>query len=148
VDSVNWTETFSRVFSSGRECSALSKTDPPRGAPTEREEWLTQWELGDVGPIVIGLLDVAPDVVLKELLGLRVVIDVELAVIDHDVFVRAAETGSFSKVAREFNISQLSVSRMVASLERRLGVKLLLRTTRQVTAITSAGRLKAEPRKI
>ena len=54
------------------------------------------------------------------------------------VFVRAAETGSFSKVAREFGMSQPSVSRMVARLERRLGVKLLLRTTRRV-ALTEAG---------
>ena len=53
-------------------------------------------------------------------------------------FVRAAETGSFSRVAREFNVSQPSVSRMVASLEARLGVKLLLRTTRQVSP-TDAG---------
>ncbi|MFZ1426909.1 MAG: LysR family transcriptional regulator, partial [Geminicoccaceae bacterium] len=48
-------------------------------------------------------------------------------------FVRAAETGSFSRVARELGVSQPSVSRMVASLEARMGVKLLLRTTRQVT---------------
>ena len=41
------------------------------------------------------------------------------------VFVRAAETGSFSKVAREFGMSQPSVSRMVASLEGRLGVQRL-----------------------
>jgi len=54
------------------------------------------------------------------------------------VFVRAAETGSFSKVALEFGMSQPSVSRTVASLERRLGVKLLLRTTRQVK-LTDAG---------
>ena len=54
------------------------------------------------------------------------------------MFVRAAETGSFSKVAREFGMSQPSVSRMVARLERRLGVKLLLRTTRRV-ALTEAG---------
>jgi len=54
------------------------------------------------------------------------------------VFVRAAETGSFSKVAREFGVSQPSVSRMVASLEGRLGVKLLLRTTRRIT-LTDAG---------
>jgi DNA-binding transcriptional LysR family regulator len=54
------------------------------------------------------------------------------------VFVRAAETGSFSKVARELGLSQPSVSRMVASLEGRLGVTLLLRTTRQVT-LTDAG---------
>lgn len=53
-------------------------------------------------------------------------------------FVRAAETGSFSRVARELGLSQPSVSRMVASLEARLGVKLLLRTTRQVTP-TEAG---------
>ncbi|HEX9463662.1 MAG TPA: LysR substrate-binding domain-containing protein [Alphaproteobacteria bacterium] len=54
------------------------------------------------------------------------------------VFVRAAETGSFSKAAREFGLSQPSVSRIVASLETRVGVKLLLRTTRQVTP-TDAG---------
>jgi DNA-binding transcriptional LysR family regulator len=54
-------------------------------------------------------------------------------------FVRAAETGSFSRVAREFGVSQPSISRMVASLEARLGVKLLLRTTRHV-APTDAGR--------
>jgi DNA-binding transcriptional LysR family regulator len=59
------------------------------------------------------------------------------------VFVRAAETGSFSRVAREFHLSQPSVSRMVASLEARLGVKLLLRTTRQV-APTDAGSVYLE----
>jgi DNA-binding transcriptional LysR family regulator len=54
------------------------------------------------------------------------------------VFVRVAETGNLSKVAREFGLSQPSVSRMVASLEARLGVKLLLRTTRRVN-LTDAG---------
>ncbi len=54
------------------------------------------------------------------------------------VFVRAAETGSFSRVARELGLSQPSVSRMVAGLEARLGVRLLLRTTRKVTP-TDAG---------
>ena len=54
------------------------------------------------------------------------------------VFVRAAQSGSFSKVAHEFGMSQPSVSRMVARLESRLGVKLLLRTTRRV-ALTDAG---------
>jgi DNA-binding transcriptional LysR family regulator len=53
-------------------------------------------------------------------------------------FVRAAESGSFSRVARELRVSQPSVSRMVANLEARLGVKLLLRTTRRVTP-TDAG---------
>ena len=54
-------------------------------------------------------------------------------------FVRAGETGSFSRVARELGVSQPSISRMIASLEARLGVKLLARTTRHV-APTDAGR--------
>jgi DNA-binding transcriptional LysR family regulator len=58
-------------------------------------------------------------------------------------FVRAGETGSFSRVARELGVSQPSVSRMVASLEARLGVKLLVRTTRHV-APTDAGRVFLE----
>src|SRR4029077_14842055 len=58
-------------------------------------------------------------------------------------FVRASETGSFSRVARELGVSQPSISRMVASLEARLGVKLLLRTTRHV-APTDAGRVFLE----
>jgi DNA-binding transcriptional LysR family regulator len=58
-------------------------------------------------------------------------------------FVRAGETGSFSRVAHELVVSQPSISRMVASLETRLGVKLLLRTTRHV-APTDAGRVFLE----
>src|SRR3981081_2864441 len=58
-------------------------------------------------------------------------------------FVRAGETGSFSRVARELGVSQPSISRLVASLEARLGVKLLLRTTRHVT-LTDAGRMFLE----
>jgi DNA-binding transcriptional LysR family regulator len=54
------------------------------------------------------------------------------------LFVRTVESGSFSKAAREFGLSQPSVSRTIAALERRLGVKLLIRTTRQVSA-TDAG---------
>jgi DNA-binding transcriptional LysR family regulator len=54
------------------------------------------------------------------------------------IFVRTVETGSFSKVAREFGLSQPSVSRTVAALEERLGVKLLTRTTRQLS-MTDAG---------
>jgi DNA-binding transcriptional LysR family regulator len=54
------------------------------------------------------------------------------------LFVRTVESGSFSKAAREFGLSQPSVSRTIAALERRLGVKLLVRTTRQVS-VTDAG---------
>jgi len=56
------------------------------------------------------------------------------------VFIRAAESGSFSRAGRELGLSQPSVSRIVGELESRLGVKLLLRTTRRIT-VTDAGAL-------
>src|SRR5579862_4223891 len=54
------------------------------------------------------------------------------------VFIRTAESGSFSRAARELRLSQPSVSRIMSGLEARLGAKLLLRTTRRV-AVTDAG---------
>jgi DNA-binding transcriptional LysR family regulator len=59
------------------------------------------------------------------------------------VFVRAAEGGSFSRAARELGLSQPSVSRVIGELEARLGVTLLLRTTRRIT-VTDAGALFLE----
>ena len=56
------------------------------------------------------------------------------------VFVRATESGSFSRAGRELGLSQPSVSRIVSELEARLGVTLLLRTTRRIT-LTDAGML-------
>ena len=56
------------------------------------------------------------------------------------VFVRAAESGSFSQAARELKLSQPSVWRIIGELEARLGVTLLLRTTRRIT-VTDAGAL-------
>jgi DNA-binding transcriptional LysR family regulator len=53
-------------------------------------------------------------------------------------FVRVAETSSFSRTAREFGTTQPSISRTIATLEARLGVKLFLRTTRRIT-LTDAG---------
>jgi DNA-binding transcriptional LysR family regulator len=53
------------------------------------------------------------------------------------VFVRAAESGSFSRAARELGLSQPSVSRIVGELEARLGVTLLLRTTHSPDARTA-----------
>lgn len=55
-----------------------------------------------------------------------------------DVFTRVAESGSFSRAAHALGLSQPSTSRIVSGLESRLGVKLLLRTTRNV-ALTEAG---------
>ena len=54
------------------------------------------------------------------------------------VFVRAADTGSFSAAARDLGLSQPSVSRIVSELEARLGIKLLLRSTRRIVP-TEAG---------
>ena len=62
------------------------------------------------------------------------------------LFVRTVESGSFSKAAREFGLSQPSVSRAIAALERRLGVKLLIRTTRQVSATDAGEALLARAR--
>jgi len=56
------------------------------------------------------------------------------------VFIRAAESGNFSKAARELGLSQPSVSRIIGELETRLDVKLLLRTTRRIS-LTDAGAL-------
>jgi DNA-binding transcriptional LysR family regulator len=60
-----------------------------------------------------------------------------------EVFTRVAESGSFSRAAQELELSQPSTSRIVTGLEARLGVKLLLRTTRNV-ALTEAGALFLE----
>jgi DNA-binding transcriptional LysR family regulator len=55
-----------------------------------------------------------------------------------EIFTRVAALGSFSRAAKELGLSQPSTSRIVTGLETRLGVKLLLRTTRNV-ALTEAG---------
>ena len=62
------------------------------------------------------------------------------------LFVRTLESGSFSKAARQFGLSQPSASRAIAALERRLGVKLLVRTTRQVSATDAGEALLARAR--
>lgn len=55
-----------------------------------------------------------------------------------EVFRRVAEANSFSAVARETSISQSTVSKHIASLEERLGTKLLNRSTRSLN-LTEAG---------
>jgi DNA-binding transcriptional LysR family regulator len=55
------------------------------------------------------------------------------------VFIRIAETGSFSSVAREIGATQPAVSRQVAALETHLGARLFQRTTRSLT-LTEDGR--------
>ncbi|MEM6992077.1 MAG: LysR family transcriptional regulator [Myxococcota bacterium] len=49
------------------------------------------------------------------------------------VFVKVVETGGFQRAAEALGLPKSSVSRKVASLEERLGVRLLHRTTRSVS---------------
>jgi DNA-binding transcriptional LysR family regulator len=62
------------------------------------------------------------------------------------LFVRTVETGSFSRAAREFGLTQPSASRAVAALEERLRVRLIARTTRQVSATDAGEALLARAR--
>jgi DNA-binding transcriptional LysR family regulator len=57
-------------------------------------------------------------------------------------FLMVAEHKSFSAAARMLGTTPASVTRTVAALEERLGLQLLLRTTRQVS-LTSAGAVYA-----
>ena len=54
-------------------------------------------------------------------------------------FVRVAETGSFSAVARERGVTQPAISRQIAALEEHLGARLVQRTTRNI-GLTEEGR--------
>ncbi len=53
-------------------------------------------------------------------------------------FVRVVEAGSISKAADQIGIAKSGVSRRLADLEKRLGVKLINRTTRR-SSLTEAG---------
>ena len=53
-------------------------------------------------------------------------------------FASVVETGSFSAAARLLNVGQPAVSKTVAQLEERLGVRLLMRSTRGLSP-TEAG---------
>jgi DNA-binding transcriptional LysR family regulator len=55
------------------------------------------------------------------------------------VFARVATSGSFSAAARQLGLSQTMVTKHVAAIEVRLGVKLFHRSTRRLT-LTEAGR--------
>ena len=56
-----------------------------------------------------------------------------------EAFVRVVDAGSFSAAAKQLRIGQPAVSKTIAQLEDRLGVRLLLRSTRGLTP-TEAGR--------
>jgi DNA-binding transcriptional LysR family regulator len=55
-----------------------------------------------------------------------------------EMFIRVIEAGSFSAAARDLSMGQPAVSKTIASLEDRLGVRLLTRSTRKLSP-TEAG---------
>lgn len=55
-----------------------------------------------------------------------------------ETFVRVVDTGSFSAAARGLGMGQPAVSKLIAALEARLQVRLLVRSTRRLAA-TEAG---------
>jgi len=59
-------------------------------------------------------------------------------------FVRVAERGSLSAVAREFGIGQSTITRQLRELEEAVGVPLLSRTTRRVTMTDEGSRYYAK----
>lgn len=59
------------------------------------------------------------------------------------LFLRVVETGSFSRAAEEFGITQPTATKAVAATEKRLGARLLHRSTRGVTP-TEVGALYYE----
>ena len=65
-----------------------------------------------------------------------------------NVFVAVAEEQGFSSAARRLRMSPPAVTRAVAALEERLGVKLLNRTTRFVRATESGLRYLEDARRI
>lgn len=59
-------------------------------------------------------------------------------------FLKTAEVGSFSAAAGALGLTPAAVSKHVAKLERRLGVRLFQRTTRSLTLTETGHRLYAE----
>lgn len=58
-------------------------------------------------------------------------------------FVRIAERGSLSAVARDLNVGQSTVTRQLQELEAAVGAPLLSRTTRRVTLTEEGSRYYA-----
>ena len=60
-----------------------------------------------------------------------------------EIFIRVVEAGGVGKAAEQLNMAKSAVSRRLADLEARLGIKLISRTTR-TSNLTDAGRLYYE----
>jgi len=64
------------------------------------------------------------------------------------VFVKVADCGGFAAAGRDLNMSPPAVTRAVAMLEDRLGLRLFVRTTRSVRLTESGERFLADGRRI
>ena len=62
-------------------------------------------------------------------------------------FVRVADSGGFTAAARRLDLSTTTVSDQVQALENALGVRLLNRTTRQVTLTETAANITSDARR-
>ncbi len=58
---------------------------------------------------------------------------------DMDAFVRIVDAGGIGRAAKQLGVAKSAVSRRLVELEKRLGVQLINRTTRQ-SSLTEAGR--------
>ncbi|ABE42480.1 LysR family transcriptional regulator [Polaromonas sp. JS666] len=63
-------------------------------------------------------------------------------------FVRVVEAGSFSAVADEMRATQSAISKQVAALEKELGTKLLIRTTRSLSLSEEGERYFEQARRL
>ena len=58
-------------------------------------------------------------------------------------FVKVVEAGGFTAAAEELELPKSTISRRIARLEERLGVRLLERTTRTVATATTAASVES-----
>ncbi|WGS53282.1 LysR family transcriptional regulator [Paraburkholderia sp. D15] len=67
---------------------------------------------------------------------------------DLEIFTLVAETRSFSAAGRHLNLAPSSIARIVDRIEARLGVRLLLRTTRALTVTAEGATYLSSARRI
>lgn len=58
---------------------------------------------------------------------------------ENEAFVAVVQEGGFGKASEKLSLSKAQISKLIASLEKRLGVSLLMRTTRQ-RSLTDIGK--------
>ncbi|HZP87418.1 MAG TPA: LysR family transcriptional regulator [Burkholderiales bacterium] len=67
---------------------------------------------------------------------------------NYRLFVRVVETGSFSRAARDLKVTQPTVTRQIAALEERLGVRLFNRNTRRLSLTEDGQRCYARAQQL